>query len=115
MHILLKCLKKQAKSDVAGSEEFKAAMHGAELYKQDPAKHKWTMLNGLSRLRTKVEDAAQAIDPKLKELACKRTLSYLEMNLRTARINLNNIAAYQETLTSSPLRHAEQVEIAENL
>ncbi|MDD5598375.1 MAG: hypothetical protein PHV82_10555 [Victivallaceae bacterium] len=90
------------KANVPGSDEFKAAMRGAELSEKDPLKYKWAMVRGLSSLMRKVTTAAEAAGPELKELAYKRNLASTEMSICTAQIDRKNIALYQKTFALTP-------------
>jgi hypothetical protein len=90
------------KADVPGSDEFKAAMRGAELLEKDPLKYKWAMVRGLSGLIRKVTAAAETASPELKELAFKRNLASIETNIRMAQIDQKNIALYQKTFALTP-------------
>gem|GEM_PF-2220984 len=81
--------KNAPKANVEGSEEYKAAIYGAEKYKEDPARNKWAMVQWYSALRWKLGRVAEK-DPAIREMGKKLALMTAELQWKRCLLQEKN-------------------------
>ncbi len=82
-------IKNAPKAKVEGSEEYKAAMYGAEKYKKDPARNKWAMVQWYSALWWKLGRVAEK-DPAIREMGKKLALMTAELQWKRCLLQEKN-------------------------
>lgn len=81
--------KNAPKANVEGSDEYKAAMYGAEKYKEDPVRNKWAMVQGYAALRWKLGRVAEK-DPAIREMGKKLALMTAELQWKRCLLQEKN-------------------------
>ncbi len=85
---------KMPKDDCEGSDEFRAAMHVAKLYKKDPLKYKWQMVHCNAGLLNKVHILA-ASDPAVKKAEQTREVVSAQNMIYMASLNEKHLDLYR--------------------